>query len=359
MVNSPSGFNTLDQQSPQNNSSERKVYIDRKTGNIVDANINSAELANYIEATPSTKIYIDINREFSDWNNAISTAETWNTVWISVAQYEQYKKNSKEFLSVYNDPTTTKDYKSKVMKLAMNKIVDSNIDFPVYSKNYDIKLLQMLAFIVNIWKEALYTPNSPETQKPVDDKQAQLDALMNQLNENSWEKSSTSELSEQNNNAVKWFFKTKVTKKDTWLFWRPRLLGNTTQIINDTEYQWPTMMLSGNGFSFRWARTNVLVNKMITKLEWNDPDIVIAEIFGFTKRSFGTGRRLVHKTKLFHNLKDPIKFDEKFQKRLAEYRQYRLRNLDPNEQEAIIQAINNAKNAYVQQHINQAQSIIR
>lgn len=97
---------------------------------------------------------------------------------------------------------------------------------------------------------------------------------------------------------------------------------------------------------------------MITKLENNNPDEVITEIFGFTKRSFGTGRRLVHKTNLFHTLKNPLKFNEKFNKKLAVYVEHRLRNLEPAEQQIMIDAINNAKNAYVQQHINQAQGIM-
>lgn len=118
------------------------------------------------------------------------------------------------------------------------------------------------------------------------------------------------------------------------------------------------MMLSGNGFSFKRARSNVLLNKMITKLEGNDPDVVMTELFGFTTRGFGMGRRFLHKKNFINTLKDPKKFEARFQAKLTEYVAHRLRNLSQNEKQAIIQAIINAKNAFLQQHINQVQSIM-
>lgn len=123
---------------------------------------------------------------------------------MSVLQYEQYKKISKAFVERYSDPITTKEEKNRMMKEAMNKIVDSKVIFPADTENHDIKRLQIASFITAVGKEVFHTPNSSQTQKPIDDTESQRDALMKKLySEESTVNSSTSEASEQNNNAVK------------------------------------------------------------------------------------------------------------------------------------------------------------
>lgn len=65
-----SSLNT--QQKSQNTTTETKFYIDRTTGEITNS-IDPNEIANYIETDSKQVLYIDIKKEFSDGNNAVST----------------------------------------------------------------------------------------------------------------------------------------------------------------------------------------------------------------------------------------------------------------------------------------------
>jgi hypothetical protein len=69
-----SGLNTGNSQVSQ--SPEKKVYIDLKNGKTVDASFVSAEdLQNnkYIETDSKQPVYIDMTKEFSYQDNAVST----------------------------------------------------------------------------------------------------------------------------------------------------------------------------------------------------------------------------------------------------------------------------------------------
>ena len=278
---------------------------------------------------------------------------------MSVMQYTQYKLLSQFGKNRYENILSGEERK-KTIQGAINNIVDNKINFP--ENVNETKLLQMDALIKVMGQSDAQTllNNNSQTQNNSDKKDSdlQIEALMRQLNRNKPLDDVPSPSQNTDSESAPWFFSDKLYRQDTGLFRRPRIITNSSNIINDVEIKGVSLAISGNGFSFKKARSNVLLNKMIERLENNNPDTVITEIFGFTKRGFGMGRRLLHKKKLINRLADPTKFNEKFNKKLSLYVEHRLRNLEPAQQQIMIQAINNAKNAYVQQHINQAQGIM-
>jgi hypothetical protein len=350
-----SGLNTGNSQVSQ--SPEKKVYIDLKNGKTVDASFVSAEdLQNnkYIETDSKQPVYIDMTKEFSYQDNAVSTTPVSWAISMTAWQYEQYQQWYKLLEKQYHDD------KVKVLSGVTKSIVDSGVNFPQWSKVNNYQMLKLSLLIAIVGKNELrWLSNttvqswwSITTSAPVaQDNAAMIAALMAQM----WTQTppSINQAVSTPTNTKLWFLTTPIAKEDTSIV---NIKTSMTSTINGTDVNMRGLMVWGNGIKLRAKRTATLVNKMIDNLQNTDAEKVIKDVICFTTKDFWTARRFFHSKKWINTLADPVKFNAKFEEKMKDYIDFRLRNLDTDKKNQIIQGIYRAKNSFLQQHVSKVQN---
>lgn len=323
---------------------EKKIYIDLKSWRTVDSTyvtIDDLQNGKYVETFGEQKIFVDMTKEFSYKDNAISITPIQWAISMTAVQYEQYIKSFQSLEKQYRN-TQWLD-KEQILLDATKTIVDNKVDFPQWAMINNDQRLKLSILIWVVGKNELkwlsntlvqpwgnlnvsnINPNIVTTSQSISTQQSQIDALKALLDwtTNVWVSSlSTSTL------ASVWVGKTNTLNADgsktlslsvkykPWTLnpinaYKNRKLNDMAELLNNPQSQ---IQVIESIMKFTRMRRGGRIGKFVKKAIWKKELSTLSN--EVLRKEFNEKMNLFVESRLTHLKKDPNSPEAQFAQKI-------------------------------------------